>query len=283
MSHHPPELTDRPALLARRSRALRQGPELFLHHEVADEVEERLDEVNKTFTAPAVVTAFPDVWRNRVAGARILPDEPVLDLAEGAHDLVIHALGLHWANDPVGQLVQCRRALRPDGLFIAALFGGRTLNELRSVLAEAESRLTGGLSPRVLPMGEIRDLGALLQRAGFALPVADSVTKTVTYRTAFHLIADLRAMGESNALAGRSRRFAPRALFPEAARLYAEHFPAPDGRIAATFDIVFLTGWAPDKSQQKPLRPGSALSRLADALGVAERPATPGRESDPAD
>lgn len=268
---HPPELTDRRALLARRARALRQGAELFLHEEVADEIEERLSEVNKTFTTPAVVTGFPDIWRDRLPGARIVADNPVLDLAEGAHDLIIHAVALHWANDPVGQLVQARRALKPDGLFIAALFGGRTLHELRTVLAETESRLTGGLSPRVLPMGEIRDLGALLQRAGFALPVADSGTKTVTYRTAFHLIADLRAMGESNALAQRSRKPVPRKFFPEVAQLYAEHFPAPEGRITATFDLVFLTGWAPHESQQKPLRPGSAVARLADALGVVER------------
>ncbi len=268
---HPPELTDRAALLARRTRALRQGPELFLHEEVADEIEERLSEVNKSFTAPAVVTGFPQVWQGRLDGARIVADDPVLALEEGAHDLVVHALALHWASDPVGQLVQARRALRPDGLFIAALFGGRTLHELRAVLAEAESRMMGGLSPRVVPMGEIRDLGALLQRAGFALPVADSVSKTVTYRTAFHLIADLRAMGESNALDQRSRKPVPRDLFPEAARLYAEHFPVPGGRIAATFDIVFLTGWAPHESQPQPLRPGSAAARLADALGVAER------------
>lgn len=268
---HPPDLTDRPALIARRTRALRQGPELFLHEEVADEIEERLSEVNKRFTAPAVVTGFPQVWQDRITGARIVADDPVLALEPAAHDLVIHMLSLHWASDPVGQLVQCRRALRPDGLMIAVLFGGRTLHELRAVLAEAESRLTGGLSPRVLPMGEIRDLGALLQRAGFALPVADSVPKTVTYLTAFHLFADLRAMGETNALAQRSRKPAPRALFPAAARLYAEHFPAAEGRINATFDILFLTGWAPHEDQQKPLRPGSAASRLADALGVPER------------
>lgn len=283
MTQLPPELTDRAALTARRARATRQGAELFLHEEVAGEIEERLGEVNKSFTAPAIVTGFPQVWRGRLPGARIVADDPVLDLRPGAHDLVLHVLALHWASDAVGQLVQCRRALKPDGLFIAALFGGRSLQELRTVLAEAESRLSGGLSPRVLPMGEIRDLGALLQRAGFALPVADSVTKTVTYRTAFHLIADLRAMGETNALAQRSRRPAPRALFPEAAALYARHFPAPEGRIAATFDIVFLTGWAPHESQQQPLRPGSAAARLADALGVPERRATPGRDETAAD
>ncbi|MCB2115854.1 MAG: methyltransferase domain-containing protein [Rhodobacteraceae bacterium] len=268
----PPQLTDRTALSRNRARAERQGAELFLHEEAAAEIEERLSEVNKRFTAPAVVTGFPAPWQTILPGARIVEDRETLALDEGAHDLVIHALALHWANDPVGQLVQCRRALKPDGLFLGVFFGGRSLAELRAVLAETESRLTGGLSPRVLPMGEIRDLGALLQRAGFALPVADAVRKTVTYATLFHLVADLRAMGEGNALTARSRRQAPRALFPEAARLYAESYPSEGGRIAATVEMIFLTGWAPDESQQKPLRPGSAASRLADALGTRERP-----------
>ena len=268
----PPLLTDRNALSRNRVRALKQGAETFLHDDIAAEIEERLSEVNKTFTAPAIVTGSPGPWASILPGAKIVEDSETLSLEPDAHDLVIHSLALHWANDPVGQLVQCRRALRPDGLFICALFGGQTLMELRAALAEAESRLTGGLSPRVLPMAEIRDLGALLQRAGFALPVADTVRRTVTYRTAFHLIADLRAMGEGNALAQRSRRATPRDLFPEAARIYAETYPGPDGRIAATFETIFLTGWAPDPGQQKPLRPGSAAARLADALGAEERP-----------
>lgn len=216
------------------------------------------------------MTAFPGPWREILPDARIVADDEVLDLEEAAHDLVIHVLSLHWANDPVGQLIQCRRALSPDGVFLCVLFGGQTLSELRAALAEAESRLTGGLSPRVLPMGEIRDLGALLQRAGLALPVADAVKRTVTYATMFHLIADLRAMGEGNALALRSRRATPRALFPEAAAIYAGAYPAGGGRIAATFETIWLTGWAPHPSQQKPLRPGSAAMRLADALGATE-------------
>lgn len=269
---HPPVLIDRAALARQRARAARLGAELFLHREAASEIEERLNEVNRTFTAPAVVTAFPEVWAEILPGAKVVPDAEVLDLAEGAHDLVIHALALHWAIDPVGQLVQCRRALRPDGLFLGVLFGGQTLHELRASLAEAESRLTGGLSPRVLPMGEIRDLGALLQRAGFALPVADAAKVVVSYRTAFHLMAELRAMGEGNALAARPRRPAPRGLFPEAARIYAANFPAPEERVQATFELMFLTGWAPHESQQKPLRPGSAAQRLAEALGTVETP-----------
>lgn len=267
-----PVLTDRAQLSRQRARAAR-APALFLQEAARDEIEERLQEVNRTFTSPAVVTGNPDFWATALPGARIVPDDETLALEVGAHDLVIHALSLHWANDLVGQIVQCRRALRPDGLFLAALFGGRSLHELRAALAEAESRLTGGLSPRVAPMGEIRDLGALLQRAGLALPVADAVSLTASYESVFHLMRDLRAMGETNALAGRNRKAAPRGFFDTAARVYAEAFATPDGRIPATFEMIFLTGWAPDPSQQQPLRPGSAVRRLADALGTEERSA----------
>lgn len=261
-------MTDRAALEANRARALRSGPALFLHEDAAAEIEERLNEVNRRFTNPAVVTGFAQPWAEILPQARIVADTDVLDLAPGAHDLVVHALALHWANDPVGQLVQCRRALRADGLLLVVLFGGRTLSELRAVLAEAEVRLSGGLSPRVLPMAEIRDLGALLQRAGFALPVADAATRPVSYRDMGHLMADLRAMGEGNALATRRRAPPNRALFAEAARLYADTFGAEGGRITATFEMIFLTGWVPHESQQKPLRPGSATHSLAAALSA---------------
>jgi SAM-dependent methyltransferase len=264
-----PILTDRAALRRQRARAAR-APALFLHEIAADEVQERLNEVNRTFTAPAVVTGFPGFWRERMPQARLVEDDEVLALEPGAHDLVVHALCLHWANDPVGQLVQCRRALRPDGLLLAALFGGQTLAELRASLAEAEAAVTGGLSPRVLPMGEIRDLGGLLQRAGFALPVADGMRQDASYPDLGRLMADLRAMGEGNALAGRLRRPTRRAVFDEAARRYAGGFARADGRLRATFEMIFLTGWAPDESQQTPLRPGSAQQRLADALGAVE-------------
>ena len=267
----PPRLTNREALARHRARASRD-PALFLHEEVLAEVQDRLTEVNRPFTAPAIVTPFPQVWRDAFPGARIVADDEVLALEPGAHDLVIHALCLHWANDPVGQLVQCRHALQPDGLMIGALFGGRTLQELRAALAEAEVAVTGGLSPRVLPMGEIRDLGALLQRAGLALPVADAVTRHVSYANAFRLMADLRAMAENSALEGRPRRFTRRAVLAEAAARYARAFAAGDDRITATFEMIFLTGWAAHESQQKPLRPGSAAARLADALGTAELP-----------
>lgn len=264
MTQTPPLLTDRRALSLHRQRATA----LFLQEEVRAEVQERLTEVNRTFTSPGVVTGFPNLWPDFPCVA----DEDILSLAPGAQDLVVHALALHWANDPVGQLVQCRRALVADGLFIGLMFGGQTLHELRASLAEAEAEVTGGLSPRVLPMGEIRDLGGLLHRAGFALPVADSFTKTVFYRDAFHLMRDLRAMGEGNALAARLRHPTRRAVLGRAAAIYAERFGTGEGRIPATFEIICLTGWAPHESQQKPLRPGSAASRLADALNAAESP-----------
>ncbi|WP_298438004.1 methyltransferase domain-containing protein [uncultured Jannaschia sp.] len=260
-------LTDTAALMARRARA--DGTAWFLHDAAMDEIEERLADVNRTFTAPAIVTGQPALWSDFRPGARIVPDAEVLDLAPAAHDLVIHAMALHWADDPVGQLIQCRRALRPDGLLMVATLGGDTLHELRAALGEAETRVVGGLSPRVAPMGEVRDMGALLQRAGLALPVADLTTLPVRYRDLPHLARDLRAMGETNALAARHRVPPPRALFSEAARLYREAFPDGDG-IRATFQTIFLTGWAPSEDQPKPLRPGSAQARLADALGTTE-------------
>ena len=263
---NPPQLTDRTALQRNRARATT----FFLQEDVADEVQERLSEVNRTFTAPAIVTPFPQIWP--LPGAITVPDDDVLALKPGAHDLVVHALSLHWANDPVGQLVQCRRALRADGMFLGLMFGGQTLHQLRASLAQAEAEVTGGLSPRVLPMGEIRDLGGLLQRAGFALPVADSFTRTVSYRDAWHLMADLRAMGEGNALALRLRKPTRRAVMVRAAQIYADTYATADGRIPATFEVICLTGWAAHDSQQKPLRPGSAAQRLADALNTAELP-----------
>lgn len=269
-----PRLTDRPALDRNRARALRLGPVDFLHRIVADEIQDRLAEVNRTFSAVAVVTGQPHFWRQAMPGATIVADGPALALEPGAHDLVIHAMALHWAEDPVGQIAQAARALRPDGLFVAAFPGGRSLHELRDALTRAEAEVTGGLSPRVLPMGEIRDLGGLLARAGLALPVADQFTQTVSYRNLFHLGGDLRAMGEGNALAGRLRHPTRRDVLLRAAALYAENHadPQDETRIRATFDLVFLTGWAPDASQQKPLRPGSARMPLAEALASTRKP-----------
>ena len=268
----PPQLTDRAALARNRARALAmEAPAMFLQRDAVVEIQERLNLVNRPFTRPAIVTPFPGEWANVIADAVMVPDTETLDLSENAHDLVIHALSLHWANDLVGQLVQVRRALQPDGLFLGVLFGGQTLHELRAVLAESEVAIAGGLSPRVVPMAEIRDLGGLLQRAGFALPVADSVTVTVTYDSVLHLMRDLRAMGEANALMDRARTPLRRAILDEAAIRYQANF-GHDGRISATFEMIYLAGWAPDESQQKPLRPGSARQSLADALGADEKP-----------
>jgi SAM-dependent methyltransferase len=262
------QFADRRKLESQRARAAR-GSATFLREAVFAEVQDRLNEVNRTFTAPAVVTGWPGLWAGWPA---VVPDGPVVELTPGAHDLVVHDLSLHWADDPVGQLVQCRHALRPDGLMMATLFGGQTLHELRTSLAEAEIGVTGGLSPRVAPMGEIRDLGALLQRAGFALPVADSVPFDVSYETAFELMRDLRAMGEGNALAGRLRKFTRRQVMVRAAEIHAARFGRDNGRVRATFEVIVLTGWAPGPNQQEPMRPGTAAYRLADALGSVERP-----------
>ncbi len=264
-----PALVDQEALARHRARA-RLDRAGFLHDEARFELQERLLDVNRSFTDPAIVTPFPDLWQSFLPDAKLVPDAEVLDLEPGAHDLVCHVMGLHWAEDPVGQLVQCRRALRPDGLLMVVMLGGDTLSELRAVLAQAETEVMAGLSPRVAPMGEIRDLGGLLGRAGLSLPVADRLPRRVTYQTMFHLLRDLRDMGETNALAARHKAPPPRALFARAAQLYAEHYPAEEGRVEATFEMVFLTGWSPHESQQKPLRPGSAAARLAEALNTTE-------------
>ncbi|MBP7000055.1 methyltransferase domain-containing protein [Amaricoccus sp.] len=287
----PPDLFDRDLLALRRARAAAApgGPADFLHAVAADEVADRLAAVNRRFHAPAIVGPRAALWAERLRAAETPPartaaDAEILDLAPGGHDLVVHALALHWANDPVGQLVQCRRALAPDGLFVGALFGAGTLAELRAALAEAEVAETGGLSPRVAPMGEIRDLGGLMQRAGFAMPVADSLRVEASYADALALMRDLRAMGETNVMRARLRRPTRRRVIARAAALCQDRLAGPDGRVRAGFEIVFLTGWAPAEGQPKALRPGSAGARLADALGVAEQSAGeragPGRRDD---
>ncbi|MCL6284836.1 class I SAM-dependent methyltransferase [Ruegeria sp. 2012CJ41-6] len=263
-----PVLFDRSALRHRRQRA--RADALFLHEAALDEVQDRLSLVKRVFTDIDIVTPFPAIWQATFPQARIIEDDEVLDLPMGASDLVIHAMTLHQANDPVGQIIQCRRALKPDGLFLCVCLGGQTLHELRATLAQAEIEARGGLSPRIAPMAEIRDLGALLQRAGLALPVADSFALTAAYRDLPHLMQDLRAMGETNILSARDRHFTRRSLFEKANRLYSDHFAQPDQRLPATFEVMCLTGWAPDDSQPKPLRPGSATTRLAEALGTGE-------------
>ncbi|MFV0473903.1 MAG: SAM-dependent methyltransferase [Pikeienuella sp.] len=272
----------------------------FLFERAASGLAERLDDVARSFGRAFIhgagFGAFAAALKGRAGGEALIQTESAAPLAAlaaarapfaetriapeespgaapGGHDLAIGGMTLHRANDPVGVLTQVRLALRPDGLLLAALFGGRTLAELRAALAEAEAEIEGGVSPRVAPMGEIRDLGALMQRAGFAMPVADVDRVEVAYETPFHLMKDLRAMGEANPLQARRRGFTRRETLRRAAEIYAAHFARPDGRVAATFEIVHLAGWAPAANQPKPLRPGAARTRLADALGAVERPA----------
>lgn len=205
-----------------------------------------------------------------VTGRDVICDEEFFPFAPNSIDLAVSALELHTTNDLPGTLLQIRKSLKPDGLFVAALLGGETLHELRTSLSEAELDICGGMSPRVAPFADKQQMGALMQRAGFSLPVVDSDIVTVTYDSIFPLMKDLRLMGEGNAIADRRKTFTPRSLFLKAGEIYAEKFAEPDGRIHASFEVIFLIGWSPHKSQQQPLRRGSAKTRLADFLGTRE-------------
>ncbi|MEJ0044402.1 MAG: methyltransferase domain-containing protein [Rhizomicrobium sp.] len=261
MTDGPPRIFDRKAIRLHGARAARIGGDRFLHDEAAHHLVERLSAIPKR------------EWMWRVAIEAAMDDDERLRLDRAPYDLVTSILALHAVNDLPGVLLQARRALKPDGLFLAALFGGETLTELRQSLAAAEIEIAGGVSPRVAPFADVRDLGGLLQRAGFALPVADVDRTVVRYRDFMQLVRDLRAMGETNALVERSRKPMRRDMLAAAVAHYARHFADPDGRLRATFDIVYLTGWAPHESQQQPLKPGSAKARLAGALGTTELPA----------
>ena len=200
-------------------------------------------------------------------------DEDLLPFKNASFNLIVSGLALHRVNDLPGSLIQIRRALAPDGLFMAAALGARALIELREVLIEAEGEMTGGASPRVSPFGDVSAYGALLQRAGFALPVADSETLTVTYPSPREVMREVRALGGGNVLTARSKAPLPRRILERAEELYLARHGTPDGKVKATFEFVFISGWAPHESQQKPLKPGSAQARLADALHTEERPA----------
>ncbi len=210
---------------------------------------------------------------SRAPPPRLVADEEALPVAAGSLDLVISSLGLHWVNDLPGALIQIRRALKPDGLLLAAMFGGATLRELRDSLTEAEIAEEGGLSPRVSPFADVRDVGDLLLRAGFALPVADSETLTVSYGDPLRLLSDLRGMGETNATTERRKTFSRRGTMMRAMATYRDQYGDGEGRVPATFEVIYLTAWAPHAAQQQPLRPGSARSSLAAALGGEEVPA----------
>jgi SAM-dependent methyltransferase len=267
---------DRTLLRARQRRALRLGAETFLLDRVASEIAERLSAVLRQFERAADVGTPTDAVRRTLAGktGSIEPvgigDDEVVRLPDRPLDLAVSALALQYVNDLPGVLVQIRRALKPDGLFLAAMIGGDSLTELRQSFAQAESEIEGGVSPRIAPFADLRDLGALLQRAGFALPVVDSERVTVRYGTVFKLMHDLRRMGAANALVERRRTPLRRATMLRMADIYGERFSDPDGKLRATFEIVWLSGWAPDPSQQQPLKPGSARTRLADALNTTE-------------
>jgi SAM-dependent methyltransferase len=275
-----PAIFDRKLMRLRQARALAYGPETFLIDRVAVDLGERLEAVLRTFERAADIGTPTNVVRRMLkasgkvaavyGGDSVVADEEALPFAEGSLDLVVSALALQFVNDLPGTLIQIRRALKPDGLLLAALLGGDTLIELREAFAEAEAEIEGGVSPRVAPFADVRALGGLLQRAGFALPVVDSDRLTVRYDNVFALMRDLRRMGATNILIERRRTPLKRATLLRMAEIYAQRFADSDGRLRATFEIVWLSGWTPHESQQKPLKPGSATQRLADALGSKE-------------
>ncbi|WP_417458412.1 methyltransferase domain-containing protein [Kordiimonas sp.] len=268
-----PRLFDMQAVARNTLRGLRMGSSYdFLRREVADRMEDRLLDINRQFD---VVLDIGARFGKRSAKEVALPhDDDVLDAERNSFDLVVSNLSMHWVNDLPGLMVQARHALKPDGLFMASLLGGDTLYELRHALIAAESELLGGANARVIPFADVRDLGSLLQRAGFALPVTDMDAITVTYEHPLKLMNELRGMGEANALVSRSRQFLRRDVLMRACEIYTEKYAFEDGRIPATFQVMYMTGWHPHESQQKPLKPGSGKVNLADALkaGVPPKP-----------
>jgi NADH dehydrogenase [ubiquinone] 1 alpha subcomplex assembly factor 5 len=288
------DIFDRRLLTARRNRAADGAADHdFLLARVADDLMERLSAIKRIFPVALDLGAHHGLIGRRLrglpgvemvidmeaaggllaqcGGPRVQADEEALPFADESLDLVVSGLALHFVNDLPGTLLQVRRLLKPDGLLLVAMLGGATLTELRTALLAAEEEIQGGASPRVAPFADVRDLGALLQRAGFALPVADSEIVTVTYAHPLALMRELRAMGAANALLHRSRSPMRRATLARALEIYAQRFGLANGRIPATFEIITLTAWAPHESQQKPLQPGSAKARLADALGTKEQ------------
>ncbi len=278
MADGPPRIFDRHAVALHRARARAIGGETFLVREATEGLALRLDSVRRTFSK-ALELSGGDT-QAEILGPRAehwtlqtLADDEFIKGQPQQYDLVASVLSLHSVNDLPGVLLQVRRVLKPDGLFVAALFAGETLRELRESFAAGQLETLDGISPRVAPLADVRALGGLLQRAGFALPVADVERTVVRYREFQTLVSDLRAMGETNALQERSRRPLRRETLAAALSHYASHYAEPDGRLRATFEIAYLTGWAPHESQQQPLKPGSAVARLADALNTSEHSA----------
>jgi SAM-dependent methyltransferase len=286
-----PTIFDRTLLRARRARAAALGAETFLLDQVAADMGERLAAVLRRFEIAVDLGTPSDAIRRALSESgrigsmiavepaahrldtdfiRVAGDEEALPFADGSLDLVVSALSLQFVNDLPGTLIQIRRALKPDGLLLAALIGGDSLTELREAFAVAESEIEGGVSPRVAPFADVRELGGLLQRAGFALPVVDTDRLTVRYDSVLALMRELRRMGATNILSERRRAPLKRATLERVADIYGDRFTDEDGRMRATFDIVWLSGWAPHENQQPPLKPGSAAHRLADTLGTKE-------------
>jgi SAM-dependent methyltransferase len=272
-----PILFDRVLLRARLDRALKQGPATFLLDRVAEDMADRLAAVKRDFADAADIWTPGDGLRKRLRDRfksfthLDIKDSEVLPLQPEQLDLVVSALAFQFVNDLPGVLAQIRRALKPDGLLLAAMIGGETLHELRLCFAAAESELEGGVSPRVAPFADLRDVGSLLQRAGLALPVTDVDRVVVRYDNAFALMTDLRRMGASNILVERRRTPTRPATMLRMAQIYSQRFLDPDGRIRATFDVIWLSGWAPHESQPKPLRPGSATASLEAAVKKAPK------------
>jgi SAM-dependent methyltransferase len=293
----PPRLFNRSLHRKRLDRAARGfGQADFLHRRAASDLVERLEAIMRDFPVAVELSSRGGAFARALAespararvgllvetdlsaamlggrpGPQVALDEEALPFAEASLDLIVSTLGLHWTNDVVGALVQARLALKPDGLFMAAFLGGATLTELRQSLMAAEAEILGGAGSRVSPFADASDAASLLQRAGFALPVADLDRVSVSYEHPLRLLADLRQMGETSVLAERHPKPLSRRLLARAAELYAERFGDAQGRVPASFEIITLTGWAPHQSQQQPLKPGSAKMRLADALGTTEQ------------
>ena len=258
-------ITDTNALVYKRAR-FDPLKGRFLHDLAIAELRDRLSIVRKDFKKISIVTGFPDIWSKEFPPAKIFPDTEFIDFQEDSFDLVVHAMALHWSNDPLGQMIQCFKVLKPDGLFLCVCPGGNTLRELRLAFFEAETKTSSGVSPRVLPMADIRDLGHLLQRVGFSMPVVDSIIIPATYETPLHLMRDLRSMGEGNAQIGRAKRFTPKKIIFETCEYYEQNYKKKCGRVSASFELLCLAGWKPAKNQPKPLRRGSATMSLAAVL-----------------
>ena len=262
------EIIDKEALL--RSRARSDKEDNFLQKLAVREIKDRLKFIKKRFEKILIVCGNPYYWQKTFHEADFIYDDEILKFPKKGYDLIIHGMSLHYSNDPIGQLIQCRSVMEKDGLVLGIFMGGQTLNELRDSIALAEIELTGGISPRVLPMIDIRDAGSFLMRAGFALPVADINVTTIDYKKPLDLLYDLRKMGETNVQKHRQKNFSNRKLFSLTSDKYIESQDSKNDSIKATFEFITITGWVPSEDQPKPLKRGSATMRLAEALKVKE-------------